>query len=40
MKVAGITFAIVVALYAAYAFAFPSATVRYRLVLTVEADGC
>ena len=26
-------------LYAAYAFAFPTATVRYRLALTVEADG-
>jgi hypothetical protein len=39
MRTLGIIAAISVALYAAYAFAFPSVTVRYRLALTVEADG-
>lgn len=39
MRKLGIIAAIAVALYAAYAFAFPTAMVRYRLALSVEADG-
>ena len=39
MRKLGIIAVIAVALYAAYAFAFPTATVRYRLALSVEADG-
>jgi hypothetical protein len=39
MKLLGILGGIAVALYALYALAFPSATVRYRLTLEAQVDG-
>jgi hypothetical protein len=39
VKIAGIALAVIAGLYAAYVYAYPSATIRYRLTLTVAADG-
>jgi hypothetical protein len=39
MKALGIVAAIIAALYGLYAYYYPSATVRYRLTLVIEADG-
>jgi hypothetical protein len=39
VKTLGVVLAIIAGLYAAYVYAYPSATIRYRLTLTVAADG-
>lgn len=39
MKALGVVAAIVAALYGLYVYYYPSATVRYRLTLVIEADG-
>jgi len=39
MKALGIVAAIIAVLYGLYAYYYPSATVRYRLTLVIDADG-
>ena len=39
MKVLAVVAVALAGLYGAYTWAFPSATVRYRLTIEVEADG-